>query len=69
MALLLAMEAGYPTRETINELIVRAHQNSIATATEAGFLSPDTTKFVLARANAKAKIIADLLASGGYAPK
>jgi len=69
MALLLAMEAGYPTRETINELIVRAHQNSIATAIEAGFLSPDTAKFVLARANAKAKIIADLLASRGYAPK
>jgi large subunit ribosomal protein L10 len=69
MALLLALEAGYPTRETIKEIIVRAHQNSIATATEAGFLSPDTAEFVLARANAKAQIIANLLVSKGYAPQ
>jgi large subunit ribosomal protein L10 len=66
MALLLAIEAGYPTRETIKEIVVRAHQNSIATASEAGFLSPDTAMFVLARANAKAHIIANLLVSKGY---
>src|SRR5919109_1428806 len=69
MALLLAMEASYPTQETIKELIVRAQRNSIATATEAGFLSPDSAKFVLARTNAKAQVIANLLVSRGYAPQ
>jgi len=69
MALLLAMEAVYPTRETIKEIIVRAQQNSIATTTEAGFLTQDTAKFVLARANAKAQIIANLSARRGYAPQ
>jgi large subunit ribosomal protein L10 len=69
MALLLAMEAGYPTRETIKEIVVRAQQNSIATTTEAGFLTQDTAKFVLARANSKAQIIASLSASRGYVPQ
>jgi large subunit ribosomal protein L10 len=69
MALLLAMEAGYPTRETIKEIVIRAQQNSIATTTEAGFLTQDTAKFVLARANSKAQIIANLSASRGYVPQ
>jgi large subunit ribosomal protein L10 len=65
-AISLALEAGYPTAETIAPLLVKAHQNAIALAAESGYVSPNSIQFVLVRANANGQIIANEIKKKGY---
>jgi large subunit ribosomal protein L10 len=68
-AVSLAIEASYPTVETITHLLVRAYQNATALATDSGYLSPDSVQFVLVRANANGQIIANQVKKSGYSPQ
>ena len=68
-AVSLAIEASYPTVETITHLLVRAYQNATALATDSGYLSPDSVQFVLVRANANGQIIANQVKKSGYIPQ
>jgi large subunit ribosomal protein L10 len=50
----LAMEAGIPTKETVEVMLQKAAQQSKALALEANVLTSDTVQDVLAKANAQA---------------
>jgi large subunit ribosomal protein L10 len=65
-AISLAMEAAYPTPETIRGLILKTHQNATSVAIQSSYVSPDTITSLLSRANNDTQILAELLKKVGY---
>ncbi|HDS59054.1 MAG TPA: 50S ribosomal protein L10 [Thermoplasmatales archaeon] len=64
-ALALAVEVGYPTRETVPLLLQKAHRHSLALALEAGVVTPETVKEFIARAHRQASTLAKELKTEG----
>ncbi len=60
-AISLAMEAVYPTPETVSGLLLGANQNAILLATRSSYLSADTIGSLLALANKHAQTLAELV--------
>jgi large subunit ribosomal protein L10 len=59
-ALLLAVELGYATPETIPLLVTRAHRRALAVAIAAGYTTPATLAPILAKALAQARAVQNL---------
>jgi large subunit ribosomal protein L10 len=57
-ALVLALAAAYPTRETIRPLLAKAHAQALGLAVESEFPTKETIKILLARAQAQALALA-----------
>lgn len=66
-AVSVSIEVGYTTTETVKPLIARAQSNSMALVAQLEYLSDDTTGLVLAAAQGRAQIIANMAAKKGYA--
>ncbi|HET7390017.1 MAG TPA: 50S ribosomal protein L10 [Nitrososphaeraceae archaeon] len=62
----ISIEVGYTTTETVKPLIARAQSNSMALVAQLEYLSDDTTGLVLAAAQGRAQIIANMAAKKGY---
>ncbi|HEV8359894.1 MAG TPA: 50S ribosomal protein L10 [Candidatus Thermoplasmatota archaeon] len=54
----LSVNAGYPTKQTIEIMLQKAHREAIAVAVEAGWTEGKATDMVLGKANASAMAIA-----------
>jgi large subunit ribosomal protein L10 len=67
-AIAVSLKAAYPTSETSLLLVSEAYGNVNILAAESGYLSTDTANFVLVRAQAKARSLANILAGKGYSP-
>jgi large subunit ribosomal protein L10 len=67
-AIAVSLKAAYPTSETSLLLVSEAYGNANILAAESGYLSTDTANFVLVRAQAKARSLANILAGKGYSP-
>ena len=67
-AIAISLKAAYPTSETSLLLVSEAYGNANILAAESGYLSTDTANFVLVRAQAKARSLANILAGKGYSP-
>src|SRR2546425_635195 len=52
-ALALALEIGYPTKETIRPLLAKAHAQALGLAVESEFPTKESIKFLLAKAYAQ----------------
>lgn len=52
-AFALAMESGYPTKETIRPLLAKAHARALSLAIESEFPTKESVKFLLAKAQAE----------------
>lgn len=65
-AVSVSIEVGYTTTETVKPLIARAQSNSMALVAQLEYLSDDTTGLVLAAAQGRAQIIANMAAKKGY---
>jgi len=57
-AFLLALEIGYPTKETIEHLINKAYRNSFALAIECNIYTPETVEELVKNAHIKMKALA-----------
>ena len=57
-ALVLALAAAYPTRETIRPLLAKAYAQALGLAVESEFPTKETIKILLARAQAQALALA-----------
>ncbi|HII41138.1 MAG TPA: 50S ribosomal protein L10 [Thermoplasmata archaeon] len=53
-ALALALEIGYPAKETVPLLLAKAAQHALSLSIESGFPTKDSVKFLLAKAQAQA---------------
>ena len=67
-AIAVSLKAAYPTSETSLLLVSEAYGNANILTAESGYLSTDTANFVLVRAQAKARSLANILAGKGYSP-
>ena len=56
-ALGLALEIGYPTKETVPLLLAKAAQQALSLSVESGFPTKESVKFLLAKAAAQAKAL------------
>lgn len=65
-AISLAMEAAYPTPETIRGLVLKTHQNVLSLAIQSGYVSSDTIISLLSRASNDGQILAELVKKAGY---
>jgi large subunit ribosomal protein L10 len=66
-AIALATETAYVTEETINPLIIRAHQHAKALARKSQYLSPENLEqSLLPEAQLHAQILTTILAQKGY---
>ena len=57
-AINLSVNAGYPTKQTIEIMLQKAHREAVAAAVEAGWTEGKATELVLGKANAQALAIA-----------
>lgn len=64
-ALALAVETGYPSKETIPLLLQKAHCSSRALALEAGVVTPETVAEFIVRAHRQASTVAKELKTEG----
>ncbi len=60
-ALNLAVNAGYPTKESLPIMIAKAHMNAIALAVAAGYVTKESAPHILARAQARMLALASRL--------
>jgi large subunit ribosomal protein L10 len=66
-AIALATETGYVTEETINPLIIRAHQHAKALARKSQYFSPENLeRSLLPEAQLHAQLLTAILAQKGY---
>ena len=65
-AISLAMEAAYPTPETIRGLVLKTRQNALSLAIQSGYVSSDTIISLLSRASNDGQILAELVKKAGY---
>jgi large subunit ribosomal protein L10 len=66
-AIALATETGYVTEETINPLIIRAHQHARALARKSEYFSPENLeRSLLPEAQLHAQLLTAILAQKGY---
>jgi large subunit ribosomal protein L10 len=65
-AISLATDSVYPTPETSNSLLLKAHQNAILLATQSRYVSSDTISSLLSRSNNEALSLADIMKKRGY---
>src|SRR3989440_8397288 len=56
-ALALALEIGYPTKETIRPLLAKAHAQALGLAVESEFPTKESVKFLLAKAYAQMRAL------------
>jgi len=65
-ALGLAVEASYPTKESMPLLIAKALRSAKGVAAQSGYVTPDTAESVLGLAERQAKSLLDLAKQKGY---
>jgi hypothetical protein len=66
-AIALATETAYVTEETINPLIIRAHQHAKALARKSQYFSPENLEqSLLPEAQLHAQLLTTILAQKGY---
>ena len=65
-AINLSVEAAYPTRQNIIQILIKASTSARALSTESGYLTPDTRDSILSKAHMQATI---LVQKSGYAPQ
>ncbi len=56
-ALALALEIGYPTKETVPLLLAKAFRSALSLSVESGFPTKESVKFLLAKAQAQANAL------------
>lgn len=65
-ALALAVNSGYPTRESIEHLLRKAFGHARSLSIESGYATTETVKEVLVAANAKAHALYEAAKKSGY---
>ncbi len=54
----LALEIGYPTKETVPLMLTKAFRSALSLSVESGFPTKESVKFILAKAQAQANALA-----------